>query len=391
MQKNDHTLKQACFGARFVFLAFGMGISSLAPLIPFIKTRHGLDEAQLGLLLLVFGIGALSTMPISGWLIQRFGNRLMTLISGLMVAITLPLLILPESTVLLAVILFIFGATTGAMNVSVNAQAVTIESTYDVPLMSGFHCVFSLGGLFGALSSMLFLKLDADFLTSTLITSSIIALLVLSQWKKLLPDIEHAENEAQDKPRSFIPEKKVLFLGILCFIAFTAEGSMLDWSAEFLHSSLSYSESAVGIGYALFSIAMAFGRLVGNRMIKRFGIYTIFQMGSFMAATGFLLLVTVHVGYCELLGFMLIGLGASNLVPILFSFSGKLPNTPASYALTLVTTCGYGGILIGPIFVGFLAYATSLSVSFVVIAFFLIGVGIAGNSVLRPTPVLLKC
>ena len=111
---------------------------------------------------------------------------------------------------------------------------------------------------------------------------------------------------------------------------------MLDWSAEFLRSSLHYEASLAGIGYALFSIAMACGRLTGDKLIQRFGIFAVFQAGSLIAASGFLVVVNAGWGYVELLGFCLIGIGAANVVPILFSASGRLPTTSPSYALTVV-------------------------------------------------------
>jgi len=386
----DTTLKfkKTYLGARLIFLAFGMGISSLAPLIPFVKSKMGLDEGELGLILFVFGIGALISMIPVGWLVDRLGSRLMTLISGIAVVTTLPLLTIPETTFSLSVVLFLFGAATSAMNISINAQAMAIETKYSQPLMSGFHCLFSLGGLLGALVSTILLKFNYDFLIITLITSAIISLLLLSQWKKLISNNEEVKRETQEHSFASFPENTVLYLGILCFIAFMAEGSMLDWSAEFLLSSLNYHESWAGIGYALFSITMAFGRLIGNRIIQHYGVNTIFQLGSFTAAAGFLILVTVQVGYCELLGFVLIGLGASNLVPILFSASGKLANTPANFALTIVSSFGYIGILIGPACIGFLANATTLSISFAVIAFLLMITGLTGKTILNQSQVV---
>jgi MFS family permease len=201
----------------------------------------------------------------------------------------------------------------------------------------------------------------------------------------LLPFNQNPKTHKISAGRSTLPNKQVLYLGGLCFIAFMAEGSMLDWSAEYLHSNLDYEASLAGIGYALFSIAMAIGRFIGDRLIQRFGSMQIFQIGSLVAASGFLIVVNLNWGYLELLGFCLIGLGASNVVPILFSSSGRLPEISSNTALTTVTTCGYVGLLLGPALIGFLAQATNLSFALAAIAFLLIAIGTLGRAAIPAT------
>lgn len=369
-------MQRSCHSIRLIFLAFGLGISAWAPLIPFAKSRLKLDEAELGLVLLSFGIGALLIMPFTGWIINKVGNRLVILISGLSVLTILPLLAIPQSTLLLCLTLFLFGVATGAMNVSMNAEAVNIERACQSSILSGIHCWFSVGGLLGAMSISILLSLGFESYSSMLIISSIILLLLVTQWKYLLPFTPKPQISKTENKKLIIPNNHVLILGGLCFIAFMAEGSILDWSAEYLRSNLNYEASRAGIGYALFSIAMATGRFMGDRLIRQFNPTQIFQIGSLLAASGFLIIVNVTWGYFELIGFCLIGLGASNIVPILFSSSGKLSNISSDTALTIVTTFGYMGLLLGPVFIGFLAQLTSLSTALTVIAFLLITIGL---------------
>lgn len=372
-------MKQTQWAARLIFLAFGMGISSWAPMVPFAKERLGLDDAELGAVLLLFGLGALGTMPLTGFLVQRFGTRAITLASGCMTALLLPFLTVASTPVMLSAILFLFGAWTGALNVSINAQAVVIEQKSGGAIMSGFHCLFSTGGLLGALIVSTLLEQGISLFASSLVISVTIFLLLISQWRHLLGS-EHEQKQTKNSTQLFVfPGIKVIILGMICFLSFMAEGSMLDWSAEFLRASRGYEAANAGIGYACFSIAMAFGRLVGDRVISRTSIYFVFQMGSFLAGCGFMMIVLFNVSYSELFGFCLIGLGASNIVPILFTSSGRFPETSASYALTIVTTLGYVGALIGPAFIGFLAQATTLSFAFASIAVLLFFVGSTGR------------
>ncbi len=258
------------------------------------------------------------------------------------------------------------------MNIAINAQAITVESQSGQSLMSGFHCLFSFGGLLGVVLMGSLLEFKWTLFSCASLVSIFMGLIILTQAKYLLPDMPSASSSATAKS---IVEYKVFLFGSLCFIAFMAEGSMLEWSAEFLRSSLHYPTSQAGIGYALFSIAMATGRLLGNKIIARLGQPLTFKISTLIASSGFMILVASLWPYAELVGFVMIGLGASNIVPILFSSSGKLKKTAPHKALAIVTSFGYAGLLMGPPLVGFVANFSSLAVALGGIAglLFLIG------------------
>jgi len=375
-------MKPAIRATQLLFLVFGMAISCWAPMIPFVKSRLELNEAELGSALLLFGIGAIITMPISGWLINRMGSRLLILVSGLFTLTIIPFLAIAPTFSLLGITLFLFGVATSGMNISINAQAILVESQAKRILMSGFHCLFSVGGLLGVVLVGLLLELKCELLYCGMMISFLIACVILSQHKKLITDTPTPTSTAS---QSFIlPENRVFILGFLCFIAFVAEGSMLDWSAEFLRTSLNYPASQAGIGYAAFSIAMAFGRFFGDKLIARFDASTIFQAGGLLAASGFATLISAPFQYVELLGFFMIGLGAANIVPILFSASGKFSSSHIS--LTIVTSFGYAGLLIGPGLIGLVANSFSLPIALSGIAALLVLAGLFGPMFLRASP-----
>jgi len=368
---------------RFIFLLCGIGISSWAPMVPFAKAGLNLDEAELGLVLLAFAIGALVTMPLTGWLIQRFGSRRLIVIGGCCLIVILPLLTMAPTAEYLSLFLLLFGSASGVLNVAVNSQAVALEVKTGLPLMSGFHCLFSLGGLFGAAFMSLFLESGLSLFFSALAASAMLLMLLSTQSKHLLPAQDDIKS-ANDASWTF-PKGKVLLFGLFCFIFFLGEGAMLDWSAVFLGSTHQYQPGMAGIGYAIFSVAMAFGRYIGDRLIQRFGPVAVLQAGGFLAASGMLIAVNVGSGI-ELLGFLLIGLGASNVVPIVFSAAGRLPDAASSLSLTVVTTCGYAGILLGPAMIGFIAQATSLSVALTGVAFLLSIVSFGGRKIESAVP-----
>ncbi len=372
---------------RFVFLLCGLAISSWAPMVPFAKEGLNLNEAELGMVLLAFAIGALISMPLTGWLVQRFGSRKLIVNVGCGLIGFLPLLPIAPTSELLSLALLLFGAASGTLNVAINSQAVALEVKSKMPLMSGFHCLFSLGGLFGAGFISAFLEFGFSLFVGSVAMSSLMLLILATQSKHLLPAQD--DIKATSQATFTFPRGKVLIFGLFCFIFFLGEGAMLDWSAVFLESTHEYSPAVAGAGYAIFSVAMAFGRYTGDKVIKRFGPVAVLQMGSFLAASG--MLIAAHIGSgIELLGFLLIGLGASNVVPILFSAAGRLPDVSSSLSLTVVTTCGYAGILLGPAMIGFIAQATSLSIALTGVALLLSVVTLGGRIVVTeaPSPVL---
>ena len=349
---------------RLAFLTAGLAMSAWAPLVPYAKERLALAEGPLGLLLLCLGAGSLLAMPLTGALAARFGCRSVVLWSAFVACLALPGLALAPTPLLLGAALFIFGASLGTMDVAMNVQAVLVEKASGGALMSGFHGMFSLGGFAGAGSMALLLWLGSGPLGACLVIVALVALLL---WRAA-PHQQH-EPEARDRggPTVGKPPGAVIFIGALCFIVFLAEGAMLDWSAVFLTAERGLEEGRAGLGYAAFAVAMTCGRLTGDRVVGRFGGRRVLLAGGLCAALGFFTVVASPTPALALAGFVLIGLGASNIVPILFTAAGNQRAMPASLAIAAITTIGYAGILAGPAMIGFVAHLSSLDLAFSVL------------------------
>ncbi|RYX86290.1 MFS transporter [bacterium] len=362
---------------RVVFFIAGFSVGAWAPLIPYVKDRAGLDEAQLGFLLLCLGFGSILTMPLTGMLASRFGCRGVIAVASILLALCLPLLATFSSIPLLAATLFVFGAALGTADVTVNIQATIVEKASGRAMMSGFHGLYSVGGLIGsaALSGLLWLKLGP--FASILFASGLIVLLIARFAKDLLP-----YGSESHEPLFAFPRGKVIVIGLLCFITFMAEGSVLDWSAVFLTTLRGVDSSQAGLGYAAFAIAMTVGRLGGDRIVEVLGGKKILIFGGLCAAIGFGLVVLVPFAPVSLLGFTMVGLGASNIVPVLFTEAGRQKIMPAGLAISAITTIGYTGILTGPATIGFIAHASSLLFSMGLVALSLLAVPLAANKVL---------
>lgn len=316
-------------------------------------------------------------MPLAGGLIARFGCRRVLLVSVATMGAALPLLATLASIPWLFAGLFAFGAGVGAVDCAINVQAIIVERASGRPLMSGFHGLFSVGGIAGAAGVTALLSAGATPLAAALT----IDIIVLAAIVKAAPGLL-ASGAAAQGPFFAVPRGVVLFLGIMCFVVFLTEGAMLDWSALFLTSVRGVDPAHAGLGYAAFSVTMTIGRLTGDAIVRRVGPRRVVSVGAVTAAVGLTLATVVPAWQAALFGYALVGAGCSNIVPVMFTAVGRQTIMPERLAVPAITTLGYAGILVGPAFIGFLADATSLSVALLTIAVSMAGVA-AGGLALR--------
>jgi predicted MFS family arabinose efflux permease len=362
---------------RISFFIAGFVIAAWAPLVPYAKARAGIDDAVLGLILLCLGIGSIVTMPVAGALAARFGCRLVIAIASLLLSLTLPLLATVASLPLLVASVLVFGSAIGALDVAINIQAIIVERESGRSMMSGFHGQFSLGGIAGAAGVTGLLAAGSLPLAATLCVSGAIIVLLATAAPHMLP-----YGARREGPAFAVPHGVVLFIGVLCCIAFLTEGAVLDWSAVFLTSVRGMATSYAGLGYAVFAMAMTIGRFTGDRIVQRFGGANTIVFGGLCAALGFALAALLPSWQAALPGYALVGIGCSNVVPVLFSSVGRQAVMPEHVAVPAITTLGYAGILAGPALVGFVAHVASLATAFLMLAIMLVGVA-AGGRLLR--------
>ena len=359
---------------RIAFFIAGFGIAAWAPLVPYAKARAGLDEATLGLLLLCLGAGSILAMPISGILATRYGCRRVFSAGTVLICLALPLLATVSSVPLLIATLFLFGAGLGAVDSTVNLQAVIVERASGRTMMSGFHGLFSVGGIAGAAGVSALLALGLTPLWAI----AVVIVLILAALIKAAPHLLPYGSESSG-PAFAVPHGVVLFIGLLCFVVFLAEGAMLDWSAVFLTADKQIDEAYAGLGYAAFALTMTAGRLLGDTIVSHLGARRVIIVGGLLAAAGLILATLAASWQVALVGYGLVGMGCSNIVPVLYTAVGKQTLMPASIAVPAITTLGYAGILAGPAAIGFIAHASSLSTAFLLIATLLVAVAISGR------------
>jgi len=385
MKVERRMMTKARWATQWIFLVCGLGIASWAPMVPYAKERLNLNDADLGLLLLLLGGGAITMMPITGFLTNRFGSRIVILYASLVMAITLPLLLLMDAILAMGITLFIFGSAVGTVDVAMNAHGVQVQNAYNRPIMSSLHGLFSVGGLLGSLGLGFLMKLGLEPVIAAVSISMLLIFIVLTQYvhlftaileKKVMKEFLLESHSNNINAFSWL-RGSVIFLGLMCFAVFLSEGAMLDWSAVFLLENKGIDAELAGAGYAAFSIAMAAMRLLGDKLVARLDGKRVVVGGSLLAAFGlFIAVLTPWVG-SALLGFVMLGLGAANIVPVFFSEGGRLKDVPPTVTIPAITTMGYAGQLAGPAMLGFIAYRFSLPVALGFIGLLLLMVALA--------------
>ncbi|MDY6321847.1 MAG: MFS transporter [Succinivibrio sp.] len=373
------------------FMILGILEAAWAPMIPFVKERFMLDEGQLGLLLLTSGLGAVLTMPFSGWLVSRFGPKLSVKVSGVIMSLALMGLALSPWLPLTVALLLFFGSTTVMLDVGSNVNAVIVENTLKRPLLSGFHGGYSLGTLFGA-GLLAFLLTTGLGLNASAAALMILGLLVvLFGCNGLLTDIRKFEAEekkedaaegAAGKKRFSIPPT-IEVIGILCFIMYSSEGAVLSWSAVFAHEERGMDLESAGFIYTAFAITMTTMRFLGNTLVAKAGRRRVVFVGGLCVGIGFTLTLIPSL-IAAIAGFALVGLGAANVVPQMVSFAGRVRGISVHAAVTFINAVGYSGILLGPVLIGLVAKHLSISAAFLGIACLCLAAAFTNWHIMRP-------
>lgn len=349
---------RARLATRLAFFAAGFAMGCCAPFFPFIKENVSADKSEFGLLLLCLGIGAIIAMPITGIVSARRGSKPMILLGGFLMALLIPILVVVESQSILAIIIFLLGASLGTLDVAMNVHAVEVEKIEKRSLMSNFHAQFSIGGLIGAGLMTVFLFFGFSILISSFVSASITFIAMTLTVKRLL------NVSTVEKTKFMLPKGVVILLAIFAAIIFLIEGAVVDWGALLIIDRELTTPESAGIGYILFSVAMVIARLLGDGIVKAIGEFKVLIFGVIITILGILIIVLSNITIIALSGFMFIGLGVANLVPIFFSAAGRQSVMPPAIAIASVTTTGYAGILLGPVIIGYVAEVTSLSIGF---------------------------
>ena len=334
--------------------------------IPSIAQTHDLSAGKLGLLLLLLAGGAVVAFPLAGRAADRFGASFVTLRLALIYTVTLILIGLAPSVGLLALALFAFGAAHGAMDVTMNAWAAEVERHMARPVMSSFHAMFSLGAGLGAGSGFvaghLHFSVPLHFSVAALTIAALMLALGWIPWRS-------PRRAAQTSDPVFaFPRGALIAVGLVAFCTSLGEGAMADWSAIYLVEMTRVDEARAALGYTVFSITMVIMRLLGDHVTRRIGPVAAARFAGIVSLCGTLIVVGWPSFGWVLFGFVLLGIGYAMVMPLAFSRAANDPDLAPGAAIASVATLGYGGLLLGPPVIGFIADLVSLRAGFGLLA-----------------------
>ena len=347
-----------------LFLVDGTGFGLWAAHVPVFKQNLHLNDGSLSKVLLSLVGGAIVTMPLTGHLIARFGSRSVVRMVAIAYAATLAGLAQANSFVLLVVFALLYGAAKGALDVTVNAQAMAVEQHYKRSSMSVLQGCWSLGGLLGAGLTSVLLKHGMPLRWNLSIGSVVLGCAVLA----VLPLLVEEERKAQEKKTKFLfPDALLLRLALIAFFGLFAEGAIGDWAAVYLRSNMRASLSLAAAGFATYAIAMASARFAGDWLIGRFEDRTILVGSGSLIAAGFGCMLVSHSLVLAVFGLVLTGIGVANVVPVIMTLAGRDTRMGAGPAISALSTIGYFGFLAGPPLIGWLAVSMGLRVALLLV------------------------
>jgi fucose permease len=352
-----------------VFFMNGFLTGSWAPQIPVFLTRLDISEFTLGLLILLFGAGAVLAMTWCGYLISRYGARTVVRCFGAAGTLGLMAVALAPNVPLASIAMFLFGGAIGGMDVAMNANAVVVEKKLSRAIMSSLHGFWSLGGFAGGGLGGIAIQ-NFGHLPHAAAVTLVAAAIAAWALPKLYPDEKRA---AEHKPKIGLPRHLTVYLvGIMALLSMIPEGAVLDWAALYLRQELGADLATAGFAFAGFSGTMAAVRFLGDGVRNRFGAVTTLRASALIAAAGMLTAGLAPSPWLAIAAFAICGLGIANMVPIAFSAAGNQKGLSSGAGMSVVSTMGYSGILLAPSAIGFVGEQTGFGPIFVAVSVLLI-------------------
>jgi len=366
------------------YFSMGLTFATWASRIPSIKETLGLTEADLGTILFAIPVGQLVMMPFSGKIVIRYGSRNVVTLGILFYILSMTTLGLATQVWQLMLSLFFFGIFSNLTNISVNTQGILIEGLYRRPIMSAFHGAWSLAGFTGALIGLGMVNLKWSPLYHFAAVAVLLYAAIFANFRYLVKTKPAKPKKLeQEKKRSLLPKinPALAWLGVIGFCSMVSEGIMFDWSGVYFEDVIKAPKSLVIVGYASFMSMMASGRFIGDKITQRFGRKRVLAFSGFLISGGMYIAVFFPYIIPAALGFMLVGLGVSTVVPGVYSLAGKTPGIEPSQALTAVSSISFLGFLLGPPVIGYIAHAVGLKMSFAIIGVFGVCIALFVNKI----------
>ena len=364
LSQRSSSPKQIRMAVAALFFVSGFGFSSFASRIPTIQQNLHINEAQLGTALFAIPFGLVCMLPLTGYILGKYESRYGLLIGSSFYNICLCLLGYVTNLWQLMAVLLVFGGARNLMNIAVNAQSLGVQKLYSKSIITTFHGIWSITGFVGGFIGGQMIGHDISLRVHFEIAAFICFVLIGIFFKDTVRNDVKQPEEGAKRVLYHFPKGPLLILGIIAFCCMTCEGIMFDWSGIYFQKVVHATKQNITTGYVAFMCAAAIARFTGDWVINKLGTKKVLQIGSSFAFVGFLVSIAFPYLISATIGFILVGIGISCIVPLIMALAGKTSGKSAGIAIASVSTISYFGFLFGPPLIGYVAQAANLQWSF---------------------------
>jgi MFS family permease len=351
------------FAPVWVFSSLNFIIGTWVLYIPYVKQKMELNDSEIGVALFCLALGVLLFIPLVPFLSKKIGIGRYTLIGVILFSLVFIIPFLASNYIFLCITLFVIGIFSGTTDVAMNALVSEIEKRDSVNIMSAAHGFFSLGGALGALLGSVLMPFFSHPLYHMIAMALLVIMVNLILGKNYVHIVEKVE--AKEKTSYHVKSLKPLYvIAFIAFVIMSSEGAIEHWSTLYFTEIVGVAQNNLaGIGFIVFSIMMTIGRFFGDKISERIGSIKIVLLGCILGCIGYFAVLSSQF-YISVLGFGVLGLGLSVIIPELFRIAGKTEKIKASVGISFVSGVGFVGFLLGPVFLGYISNTFNLKISF---------------------------
>ena len=357
-----------------LFFANGALFANVVPRLPDIKDGLALTNTALGAAIAAYGLGALVVGLLAGYLVARWGSARIAPLSTVGISVSLVLLALAPSWLTLAVVLFAVGSLDAVADVAGNAHALRVERAHGRSILNALHGIWSIGAVVGGTMGAAAAGLRVPLFLHLSIAAGLFAAVALLASRFVLPGRDDGgvaghedQSRGTHRPSRFGIARNVVALGLIAAMAQAMEDTAATWSAVYLREDLGAAAAVGGLGFIALQATQTVGRLVGDRLVTRYGDRAVARAGAATAGVAMALALAVATPASTIVAFGAVGLGIGTLIPASLRAVNGLAGLPAGVGLTLVGTIERIAILVAPAIIGVAADAFGLRVGLLAI------------------------
>jgi len=351
------------FACRMIFfiVAFYTGLWTIR--IPDIKDQISTDYLGIGYIFFAFALGSIMLMLMASRIIKKFSSKKVIELAGYGQAISWLIVPFIIDLYLFLILAFIVGCTYGIFEVSMNLQASNIEKQKSKSMMSGFHAFFSLGLLLGSLLTSYMVEIKISLFLNIIVVVGLLLPMTIIFSRLLGPDLEGSTKN--DKQSIFFIWPIIIFILVLITItdSFT-EGAVDAWAALYMRDVILVSGFSIGAATISFNLFMVFGRLIGDWVRDTLGTFNFLITLFVISFIGLLIVMIFSSLLSSIIGFSIIGLGISSIVPLAYSIAGKTKEVDSAVGISIISIAAYGVFMVAPALMGVIANFYGLNVVF---------------------------